>query len=229
MKHLRTRKDLLIAFMIAIFIHVIAGMATGTLLYIHSAGFEPVYDISFSNVDVSYAEAPPMQIKTVSKDQTPAPVIPLQKRDCDPAPLITSPKPPQESTPIPKPQTAQIGTSTAASHIETDVGLSNDNIPNSIDISQMDPNEIGRSIIRPKYPLEARRRGEEGSVTINITVNSSGKAENVELLQTSGYSSLDESAISAAKKALYVNSDSEEFMTGEARITIRFKLLPDSR
>lgn len=51
----------------------------------------------------------------------------------------------------------------------------------------------------PEYPLAARRRGQQGSVLLNITVSPTGRATEVSLQQSSGFELLDQAAIKAAK------------------------------
>lgn len=50
------------------------------------------------------------------------------------------------------------------------------------------------------YPQIARRRGWQGTVTVYVTVESDGDVRRVKLGKSSGYSLLDESAITALKK-----------------------------
>ncbi|NMG44549.1 TonB family protein [Aromatoleum toluvorans] len=46
----------------------------------------------------------------------------------------------------------------------------------------------------PQYPKLSRRRGEEGKVTLRVRVRADGRAENVEIAQTSGHPRLDAAA-----------------------------------
>lgn len=53
------------------------------------------------------------------------------------------------------------------------------------------------------YPAIARRLGEEGRVVMQVLVNDKGRAEKVEILKSSGFARLDESAKSALLRALF--------------------------
>ncbi|WP_230409637.1 energy transducer TonB [Undibacterium fentianense] len=53
------------------------------------------------------------------------------------------------------------------------------------------------------YPPMARRLGEEGRVVMQVLVNDKGRAEKVEILKSSGFSRLDESAKIALFRALF--------------------------
>lgn len=51
----------------------------------------------------------------------------------------------------------------------------------------------------PKYPNESRRRHEEGVVLISAAIDSSGRVKSLDISKSSGFSLLDESAISAVR------------------------------
>lgn len=53
------------------------------------------------------------------------------------------------------------------------------------------------------YPPMARRLGEEGRVVMQVLVNENGRAERVDILQSSGFARLDESARLALMRALF--------------------------
>ena len=52
-----------------------------------------------------------------------------------------------------------------------------------------------------EYPNSAARKGHEGSVRINVTIDKSGKIKNTELIRKSKYSSLNKAAMKAVKKS----------------------------
>lgn len=59
------------------------------------------------------------------------------------------------------------------------------------------------TIIRPVYPLNARRRGEEGKVTLEFDVSENGKALSPVIIESSGYNDLDHAAKHAVLKATF--------------------------
>ncbi|OGV70793.1 MAG: hypothetical protein A2283_21800 [Lentisphaerae bacterium RIFOXYA12_FULL_48_11] len=79
--------------------------------------------------------------------------------------------------------------------------------------------------VRPSYPLGARMRGEEGVVVVRVTVSPSGRAENVEIMKSSGYAALDGSAVSAIKKARFVAKNGGSINGGKVTLPFRFKLV----
>ncbi len=82
------------------------------------------------------------------------------------------------------------------------------------------------SEIRPRYPLGARMRGEEGVVTLNVAVAASGEAKTVEVRQSSGYPALDNAAVRAVSRAKFVGAgDNGLSMTANVTLSFRFRLL----
>jgi periplasmic protein TonB len=57
------------------------------------------------------------------------------------------------------------------------------------------------SEIQPHYPYAARTRGEAGRVTVHVKVTSGGDVDTVRVSSSSGFTSLDESALVATRKA----------------------------
>jgi protein TonB len=55
----------------------------------------------------------------------------------------------------------------------------------------------------PVYPRVSRRRGEKGTVVVSLTVTTDGKAEQVAIMQSSGYSLLDQAALNAVRKSRF--------------------------
>ena len=69
------------------------------------------------------------------------------------------------------------------------------------------PPSFGAAYLRnpaPGYPLEARRAGEQGTVTLKVLVGSDGLPQRVEVEKTSGSSRLDTAALDAVKRWRFV-------------------------
>ncbi|MEI6971607.1 MAG: energy transducer TonB [bacterium] len=80
--------------------------------------------------------------------------------------------------------------------------------------------------IRPVYPLGSRLRGEEGLVVLNVRVSASGEVARVDVLESSGYSGLDNAAMKAVRMAKFSAALSGGVSTdGETRLTVRFRLV----
>lgn len=56
----------------------------------------------------------------------------------------------------------------------------------------------------PRYPVAARRAGEQGTVTLKVLVGSDGLAQRVEVEKTSGSSRLDTAALDAVRRWRFV-------------------------
>jgi len=84
---------------------------------------------------------------------------------------------------------------------------------------------VGLGEIRRDYPLGARMRGEEGVVTVKVTVNARGRAEKVEVVESSSFPALDRAAVKSAKDARFVSADGSTTQGGEIVLSFRFKLV----
>jgi TonB family protein len=80
----------------------------------------------------------------------------------------------------------------------------------------------GETEIRPRYPFRSRVRGEEGVVTLAVRICASGRAEEVEVVTSSGHSALDRAAVSAVRKARFTGARGPSIRT---RLSFRFELL----
>lgn len=57
---------------------------------------------------------------------------------------------------------------------------------------------------RPRYPMIARRNGYEGFVVLKVLVLQNGKVGKTELEKSSGYDMLDNTALGAVKKWIFI-------------------------
>ena len=57
--------------------------------------------------------------------------------------------------------------------------------------------------VNPVYPDSARKAGIEGSVWVQVLVDTSGSVGQARVMKTSGHKSLDDSAIAAALKSTF--------------------------
>ena len=84
---------------------------------------------------------------------------------------------------------------------------------------------LGLDDIRARYPLGARMRGEEGVVSVRVIVNAKGRADRVEVTESSRFPSLDRAAVEAVKRARFVTEGGIPAAGGEAALAFRFKLV----
>lgn len=74
--------------------------------------------------------------------------------------------------------------------------------PQVVKIKQVSAVEYLR-LPQPDYPALAKRMGEQGKVVMQVQVNEQGKAEKVDIQQSSGFNRLDEAARLAVMRAVF--------------------------
>lgn len=75
------------------------------------------------------------------------------------------------------------------------------------DVSNMQVVHEARPLYRlnppPEYPETARRRGYQGTVVLEVLIDSKGKVDNLRISKSSGYSILDRTAFNQVKKWVF--------------------------
>lgn len=77
------------------------------------------------------------------------------------------------------------------------------------------------SDLNPEYPWISRMNQEEGSVSLNVTLDKNGVPSLVQISKSSGHHRLDESALIAAKEAQYLNQSEKEVLI---QLNLNFEL-----
>jgi len=75
----------------------------------------------------------------------------------------------------------------------------------------------------PNYPLEARKQSIEGEVGLKLTITPAGIVDNVEILRSSGFTVLDQEAVSTLYNWIY-QTDRSKQINRDYQITIKFTL-----
>lgn len=84
---------------------------------------------------------------------------------------------------------------------------------------------IALSKILPHYPYGARVRGEAGQVSVWVHVNESGSVESAVVLESSGFNSLDNSAIDASRKARFKPAERDgKSVAADMNLQFEFRL-----
>lgn len=82
-----------------------------------------------------------------------------------------------------------------------------------------------RRTIRPRYPEGARRRGEQGDVTLELEVDVHGIVVGVKVVAGCGFAELEQAAVSAVRKALFRPARrADKPVSSRARLTLTFRL-----
>jgi periplasmic protein TonB len=77
----------------------------------------------------------------------------------------------------------------------------------------------------PQYPATAKRRRQEGSVLLEVSVNKNGSASKVEVKQSSGFSLLDEAALDAVRHWQFEPAkNNNEPVASSVEVPVAFKL-----
>jgi periplasmic protein TonB len=172
---------------------VIAGLHVAAVATLDMVGVLPVRRLpSELKVIALSAEAmpPPPVVEPKPKDPppaevklstTPVPVAPTVQASTPPVavaaanPLVAAPAP--VVAPPPPPAAAPQG---------------------PMQVSDLDARAI--TIVPPKYPLESRRRREQGTVLLNVTLDAEGAIASVALARSSGFERLDKAALEAVRR-----------------------------
>lgn len=85
--------------------------------------------------------------------------------------------------------------------------------------------DLGKTVLRPRYPLSSRFRGEEGEVFVRVEINDDGRVKKVDIVKSSGFAALDREAVISLKKAKFFTVDGRVASGGEAKISFKFKLV----
>jgi len=86
-----------------------------------------------------------------------------------------------------------------------------------------DPIALNRIV--PVYPRSARRKGHEGSTTVEIAVADDGTVSHAEVVVSSGYAELDVAVLGAVRTARFAPATEDGVsVSGRLRLTFDFKL-----
>jgi periplasmic protein TonB len=123
------------------------------------------------------------------EDASPGPVGAVPKAD-----WVRSLRPAPVVTPVPDPVEPELAAEAAPAASEAGGAVTADEVPPS-------PEEAGNQ--PPEYPLESRRRGEQGTVVIRLRIDAEGKVLAAEIASSSGHARLDRAALSALLRWVY--------------------------
>lgn len=91
--------------------------------------------------------------------------------------------------------------------------------------ARVDAPPAPRRKICPKYPVEARRRGEEGDVTVELAVDVRGRVTDVKVVASCGFAALERAAVAAARNATFRPAKrGHKAVPAVARLTLTFRL-----
>lgn len=196
---------------------VVIGGAVWLGVYLHTNAIVDVGEVTTLELIAAPASVPEPLAKTVVATAPPAPTPPTP----EPAPekilpaKIATPVPVTEPTILPPPalpreaatetvsiQSPMIPPTAPAANSAAHVGDSSSATPGN-DATTVTGKPLAharpdhRKNPEPEYPLAARRRGQQGTVVLNVTVSAAGRTTEVSLRQSSGFELLDRAALRA--------------------------------
>ncbi len=143
--------------------------------------------------DLLSPEFPLTKVELPPPDEPPPPEIPPLEKTVEPKPKPPEPKPAQRRPPTPPRPAAPVDSQPQQAAPAVPAA------PRTVQASQLgwlvQPN--------PAYPTRSRRAGEQGTATIRILVDLTGRPAEVSLAASSGHADLDQAALSAVRAAQF--------------------------
>jgi protein TonB len=159
----------------------------------------------------------PLPEPKVEPAPVPAPEPPPVPSPPPPAPVAQAPRPAPQPAAATPPQTIP---PPLLPCVESDRAAGDGGAAGRLDAQP----SLDRAI-RPVYPLGARRRGEEGTVVLDVRVAADGRADGVTLVRSSGFPELDRAAERAAAQARFNPATRGGHpVESAARLTLVFRL-----
>ncbi len=217
----KRRKDLLLCMLIALSLHVAAGIGIGTLAVLQNEAALPVFRKGESAVELVLEPVPVhdqrVTVKPPRKESPEEPPDKVKESDVRPEP---------ESEPEPEEITMEENKSEhKPEEPEKEEEQKSLPEPRAADLQKgVETLDLGETEINPSYPLGAQMRGEEGVVKLEFTIGKRGSIRSVRVVSSSGYSALDNAAVEAVQRASFrgVSGLPPEGKTAE--LVIRFEL-----
>jgi len=167
------------------------------------------------SIDEAASVKEPAVPKPESARKLPKPVLPVIKEKKVALPATPSLKPVNEIQPASEPVTEALVEPIAAPELSKPVEKINaggklagvvEESQSSLMTSEDSVKNYQEALPRydinplPKYPEVARRRGQEGTVTLEVLVLADGRVGEMDLVASSGYRSLDKAALKAVRR-----------------------------
>ncbi|MDX9868214.1 MAG: energy transducer TonB [Kiritimatiellia bacterium] len=234
----------LLCFALAVLLHLLVLLLAGRHLAERAKEFLPELEVASVELTLEgpAPEAPAAAARRAAPEPAPHPepaALPEPPRDLAPLPEVTplpAPEslPPQpEPRPLPEPARAPVRElpEPEARPAEAEPGpqaeVAEAGIPEQGGgaAGQVIAHPTLERTIRPVYPIGARRRGEEGTVILDVTVGPDGRAVAVTRVASSGFPELDRAAERAAAQARFRPGTRDgKPVASAARLTLIFRL-----
>jgi protein TonB len=186
---------------------LVAAIHVALLAVVMTSRHAPVQPVLESRVMTAQLLPPapvatPVAIQSMAPPPTPTPPVrtkpkvqpkpaPTPKPTPTPLPVAAAPSPTPVAAPAPAPAAPAAPPAPAApaapavSHQTMEVSA-----PKNV-------SHLDCELVKPDYPPLSRRRGETGTASVRFVVGLTGKLEDIQLQQSSGFSRLDDAALAA--------------------------------
>lgn len=223
---MRNNRKPAIPFFMALVLHAVGAVCAGHLLMGRMSVdlIVPAFQQGESSIELSLLSPASAPAAPQSVIPTPQPAVsidvPAQIEDHESVPVSveTLLEHGVEEVPSPAPrteETAVVGSNQPGERADADVSDKG-----------VEGGAYPVSTIKPTYPLGSRLRGEEGAVVLNVKVDSSGEVGAITVIESSGYSGLDNAAVKAVRKTRFHSALGAGVpCAGDSRMTIRFRLI----
>lgn len=168
-------------------------------------------------------EAAPLMVEMIAPEIRPQPVPPPPAVVTPPKPPVPAPRvlsskapssntmaaPPEPPKPQPVVEATQAPAPVSTAAVTTSVPTSSEVAAAPPPAAPLPPKQLSASAVRylvpPQqvYPETSRRLNESGKVSLRVLVDERGRAVEVQITQSSGYSRLDQAAASALRAARF--------------------------
>ncbi len=235
------------AILLSVAVHILLAMCLS--LYLNLAPVPDIPRLDLSAVEISFSEEPgtkleeALQAETVPPEEPPAPVPETPEPDTKLEEALQAETVPPEKPPVPVPETPEPDTKPEEAPQAETVPPEEPPVPEppvpvpqppepetrpekpAPNQARIDAPPRPLKTIRPDYPEGARKRGEEGDVTLELSINAKGRVDSVAVVASSGFPELDAAAVRAAGKAHFTPARfGRVAIPSAARLTITFKL-----
>lgn len=139
---------------------------------------------------------PQTQPKALPQPRTPTPPTPTPH--VTPTPLVSTAAPTAAAPIVPAPAMTPAAATPAGNQRPSTANAA----PAAVVLPSSDADYLNNPA--PVYPGMSRRMSEQGTVLLRVFINTEGRAEKAEIRTSSGYSRLDEAALSTAQGWRYV-------------------------
>ncbi len=214
----KRRQDLLFGMLIALSLHIAAGIGIGTLAALHREVALPVFRKGESAVELTLEPVPVVERQIRSEPP---------EEDLPDEPLEEEPEPEMRHEPDPEPEPEEIAVEDQLDP-PREPQEKEEQVPQprvaDLEEKGVETLELGKTSVNPTYPLGAQMRGEEGVVRVQFKVVKDGSVRDVRVVKSSGYSALDNAAVDAVRRASFQNFAGLPSQGSVEELTIKFEL-----